>query len=139
MKISKWMVYLFVAVFALGMTACGGGGGKYADLKPVVKEFNQNTEKFINAMEKADSAEKVAAAMKSYTKVMQDVKSKMEKMEEKYPELKTMSDPPPELGEEAKKMQELMMKMANAMMKAGKYADDPEVKKAQEGFKKVME
>ena len=137
MKITKWMLLFTLAVFVVGFMACGGGG-KYSDLKPVVKKYNQNTEKFINAMEKADSAEKVAAAMNDYVKKMGELKSKMEEMEEKYPELKTMSGPPPELGEEGKKMGELTNKMATAMMKAFQYADDPAVKKAQEEFEKIM-
>ena len=134
----KWTVLLTAAVFMIGLTACGGGGGKYADLKPVIKKYNSQVEKFIGAMDKADSAEKVAAALTDFADVMKGLKDSMQKMEEKYPELKNMSDPPVELGEDAQKMQELAMKMGPAMMKAMKYADDPAVQKAQEALENIM-
>jgi len=139
MKVSRSAAVLCVVVFIAGLTACGGGGGKYSDLKPVVKKFNSNTEKFIAAMESADSAEKVASAMKDFSKVMAGLKTDMEKMEEKYPELKDMSDPPAELEEDGKKMQELMMQMGTVMMKAMQYQDDEAVKAALEDFQKIME
>jgi hypothetical protein len=139
MRVSRLAVVLCAVVFIAGLTACGGGGGKYADLKPVVKKFNSNTEKFIAAMESADSAEKVASALTDFAKIMAGLKTDMEKMEEKYPELKDMSDPPPELEEDGAKMQELMMKMGTVMMKAMEYQDDEAVKAAMEEFQKVME
>lgn len=139
MRVNKIAAVLCAVIFIAGLTACGGGGGKYADLKPVVKKFNTNTEKFIASMEKADSAEKVASAMKDFSKVMAGLKADMEKMEEKYPELKDMSDPPAELAEDGQKMQELMMKMGTVMMKAMEYQDDEAVKAALEEFQKVME
>jgi len=137
MKASKWISLLSLIVFMSGLLACGGGG-KYSDLLPLVKKFNQETEKFISEMDKADSAKKVASALTNYNKVMNELKPKMEKIQEKYPELKTMSDPPPELGEEGTKMSEMMMKMGTVMMKTMQYADDPEVKKAMEEFDKSM-
>jgi hypothetical protein len=139
MRASKCAAVLCAVVFIAGLTACGGGGGKYADLKPVVKKFNSNTEKFIAAMDEADSAEKVAAAMTDFAKIMTDIKAEMEKMEEKYPELKDMSDPPPELAEEGQKMQELSMKLGSVMMKAMQYQDDEAVKTALEEFQKIMQ
>jgi hypothetical protein len=135
------MIYVGLAVFALGMTACGGGdsgGGKYSDVKSAIKKFNDNTEKWMESMEKADSAKKVAATLRDFTQTMKALKSDMEKMEEKYPELKGMSDPPPELAGEAKKMEELMTKMMSVMMKTAQYADDPEVQKAQKEFEEAM-
>ena len=139
MRVKKLAAVLCAVVFIAGLTACGGGGGKYSDLKPVVKKFNSNTEKFIAAMESADSAEKVTAALKDFSKVMAGLKTDMEKMEEKYPELKDMSDPPAELAEDGQKMQELMMKMGSVMMKAMQYQDDEAVKAAMEESQKVME
>jgi len=138
MKALKWISLLSLAVFMVGLIACGGGGGKYSDLKPLVKKYNQETEKFISAMENADNAKKVAAALTEFSQAMKQLKPKMDKIEEKYPELKGMSGPPPELGEDATKMGELMMKMGSVMMKAMQYADDPEVKKAQEEFEKAF-
>lgn len=140
MKIRRWMTFLSLAAFVFGMTACGGGGGggKYADIKSVMTKFNENTEKWIEDMDKADSAQKVAAALRDFASHMKGLRSEMEKMEEKYPELKDMSDPPEVLKEEAQKMEELMMKIMTVMMKAAQYADDPEVQAAQKEFEEVM-
>ena len=137
MKVSKLMALSALAVFMVAFTACGGGG-KYADLKPIVKDMNKATENFIGDMENADNAEKVAAALTDYSQVMGKLQPKMKEMEEKYPELQNMTAPPPELGEDAKKLVELMTKMGTVMMKAMQYADDPAVQKAQEAFQNAM-
>lgn len=138
MKITKGITIVCVLIFAVALTSCGGGGGKYSDLKPVVKQFNNTTETFINAMEKADTADKVAAALNAFAKEMKTTKVKMDKMEEKYPELKDMSDPPAELGAEATRMQELMGRMGSVMMKAMQFGDDPKVMEAQKAFEEAM-
>ncbi len=144
MKIRGWMAFLGLAVFVMGITACGGGGdaevggGKYSDIKPVLKKFNENTESWIATMEKADTAKKVAAALSDYANKMKELRVEMTKMEEKYPELTDMSDPPEELREEAAKMEELMLKLMSTMMKAAQFADDPEVQKAQAEFDEAM-
>jgi len=135
MRISKCVYLLGLIVFLFGLTSCSGGG-KYSDLMPLVKKFNRETETFISGMEKADSAQKVAAALTDFNKAMAELRPKMEKIQEKYPELNDMSEPPEELGEEGKKMAEMMMKMGTVMMKVMQYADDPEVQKAMEEFQK---
>lgn len=137
MKVSKWMAFFGLVVFVVAFTACGGGG-KYADMKPIVKDMNKAAESFIQDMENADNAEKVAAALTDYTQAMGKLQPKMKEMEEKYPELQNMSAPPPELGEDAKKLTDLMMKVGTAMMKAMQYADDPAVQKAQEALQNAM-
>ena len=144
MKIRGWITFLGLAVFILGITACGGGGdagvggGKYSDIKPIMKKFNENTEKWIESMEKADTATKVAAALSDYINTMKELRVKMTEMEEKYPELTDMSDPPEELKEEAAKMEEVMAKLMPTMMKAQQFASDPEVQKALEEFQGIM-
>lgn len=139
MNFKKWAFVLVLAAAVTGFFACGGGGGgKYADLKPVVKNMIEATDKFVAEMEKADDAKKVAAALTEFSKTMGKIKPAMEKLEEKYPELKEMSDPPPELGELGPQLSNAMMKMGSVMMKVMQYADDPEVKKAQEEFENIM-
>ena len=138
MKKTKWLIFVCMALFLIGTTACSKGGGKYADLKDVVVKFNQNTQAFVDAMDKADSAESVAAAMNDFAAVMGTMKTDMQKMEEKYPEIKDMENPPAELAEEGAMMQELMMKMGTAMMKAMQYGEDPAVKAAQEALQNIM-
>lgn len=136
----KCAILLGLAVFVLGLMACGGGGGggKYGDVKSLMNKFNDSTEKWLEAMDKADSAKKVAAALSDYAKTMKGMRADMEKMEEKYPELQGMENPPEELKEQAQKMEELMGKMMSVMMKAAQYADDPDVKAAQKEFEEAM-
>jgi methyl-accepting chemotaxis protein len=140
MKIRGWVTTLGLFVFVLGITACGGGAGsaKYGDVKSMLNEFNDATENWIEAMDKADTAKKVADALSDYAKKMTALRADMTKMEEKYPELKDMADPPAELAEEAAKMEELMSKMMSIMMKVSQFADDPEVQKAQAAFEEAM-
>jgi hypothetical protein len=136
MKGKSWIALLGMVFFLIAISSCGGG--KYSDVKPVIKKYTQETEKFVNAIEKAKSGKEVAAALKGYTKFMKEMKSKMEGLDKKYPELKDMANPPQELKAEVEKMGEVAMKLGSVMMKAMKYADDPEVKKAQEEFQKMM-
>jgi len=103
-----------------------------------MNKFNENTERWIEAMEKADTAKKVAAALTDYANIMKGLNAEMTEMEEKYPELTDMSDPPEELKEEAAKMEGLWMKLGSVMMKAAEFADDPEVQKAQAEFEEIM-
>ena len=144
MKIRGWITLLGLVVFVMGITACGGGGdtavggGKYSDIKSIMKKFNENTEKWVESMEKADTAKKVASALSDYTNVMKGLRVEMTEMEKKYPEITTMSDPPEELKEEAAKLEELTLKMMTTLMKAAQFADDPEVQKAQAEFDAVM-
>ena len=138
MKIRGWIIVLGLFVFVLGITACGGGGGKYADVKSLLTKFNKTTETWMAAMEKADTAKEVASALSDYAKEMKDLQAEMNKMEEKYPELSDMSDPPEELKEEAAKLESLWSNIMSAMMKAAQFADDPEVQKAQAEFEEVM-
>ncbi len=139
MKIRGWIAILGLCVFIMGITACGGsGGGKYSDVKSTLKELNTVTETWMENMEKADTAKKVASALSDYAQKMKDLRAKMDEFEEKYPELNDMSDPPEELKEEVAQMEELWSKIMSIMMKAAQFADDPDVQKAQEEFQEVM-
>ena len=136
MKISKWMIIFCMVVFIFGTIACGGG--KYADAKKVIAKSNKTLEGFLGKMDKANDAEAVAAALTSFTNEMEKIVPEMKKLEEKYPEFKDNQGPPAELGEEGKKMMELWGKFGTVMMKIQQYADDPEVKKAQDKLQNLM-
>jgi hypothetical protein len=136
MKVTKWIVLLCVVVFIAGIMACGGG--KYADAKKVMEKSNKVMEDFLEEMEKAENAKEVAAVLTDFTKAMQKITPEMKKLEEKYPELAKGQSPPPELGEIGQRMAELWSKFASVMMKMQKYADDPEVQKAQEELQNIF-
>ncbi len=136
MKTTKWMIVFCVVVFILGTIACGGG--KYADAKKVIAKSNKALEGFLGKIDKADNAKTVAAALTGFANEMEKIAPEMKKLEEKYPEFKGSQGPPAELGEEGKKMMELWGKFGTVMMKIQQYADDPEVKKAQEKLQNLM-
>ena len=136
MKSTKLLVIFTAVVFTVGLIGCGGG--KYSDVKTVVQKFNKDAAKFIDAMDKADSAEKAAKAMNDFAEMMVDMKAGMEEFMKKYPELEDMESPPEELKAEADEMMSLFMKIMPAMGKAQQFQDDPAVQKAQEALAAAM-
>lgn len=135
-------IAFFVAFVAIaGFIACGGGGGggggKYAEVIKASNEMGKIMEKFIEGMEKADSASEVAAALNGFNKGMEKLKPKMDALEEKFPEMKG-EDMPPELADIEKKWEALGARMMGAMTKIMQYADDPEVMEANKKFEGFM-
>lgn len=133
----KFVSLSTIAVFVIVLFACGGGG-KYGDAKKAMENFISATEDFVAALENADDGKTVAAAINSYADVMKDVGAEMKALTEKYPELKDQKNPPEELKDVAKKMEEVMPKMMGAMMKLAKYAEDPDVMAAQKKMQEAM-
>ena len=133
---TRWILFMCMALFIIGMIACGGG--KYADAKKVIAESNEALEDFLGKMDTADNAEDVATALTAFTDEMEKIAPKMKNLAEKYPEFKEGDDVPEELGEEGKKMRELWGKFGTVMMKIQQYANDPEVQKAQEKLQSIM-
>lgn len=138
MKTNKWVIFGGLTLFIFCLTACGGGGGKYADVKSVMKKVGEETDKFVAAMDKADNGEKVAAAMTDFAETMGEMRTELEELIKKYPELEDMENPPEELAEEAQAFMGSWSKIMSAMMKIQQYADDPAVLEAQKKFDEVM-
>ncbi len=130
----KLVLCLTVVVFLVGLVACGGGG-EYAEAKEVMEDMIGAFDGFGTAMEKANDAKAVAAALNDFLAKMEDLKPKMDELEKKYPNLK--NEPPEELKDLMPKMDEAGKKMMGAMMKIGQYAADPEVAKAMEKLQKM--
>ncbi|MBN2244344.1 MAG: hypothetical protein JW755_00715 [Candidatus Aminicenantes bacterium] len=139
MKFSKFVVWSALIVFTVAFTACGGGdgGGKYADAKKTMGQFIDAWEQNIADLDKADNAKDFAVGLKSMAKIFENFKGEMEKFEQKYPELKGMDNPPPEMAEEAARLEALGEKMSGIMMKIMQYGEDPDVKAAMEELQKA--
>lgn len=139
MKFSKFVVWSALIAFTVAFTACGGGngGGKYADAKKTMGQFVDAWEQDLAKLEEADNAKDFAAGLKSLAKTMAEFKDEMEKFQEKYPELEEMDSPPPELAEEAARLEAIGEKMGKIMMKMTEYGDDPDVQAALEELQKV--
>lgn len=133
-------IALFTAfIFVVGFIACGGGGGKYGDAKKAMGEMMENMNNLASSLDKADDAKGVAAALNKFCDAMEKLKPTIEELEKKYPELEDEANLPPELAEYQKQMEEIGPKFGAAMMKIMQYADDPDVKAANERFEKVMQ
>lgn len=133
----KLFLFSTLAIFVFMLFACGGGG-KYADAKKLMENFISATEDLVADLEKADDGKSVAAALTSYADIMKDVSVEMKAIAEKYPEIKDQKNPPEELKEVVKRMEEVMPKMMSAMMKLAKYAEDPDVMAAQKKMQEAM-
>jgi len=113
--------------------------GKYADVGPVMEKMIQANEKYVEALEKAENAEQVAAAINGMTDAMIDMAPAMKAIEEKFPEFKTQEEPPAELKPLNDKLMAVMMRMFGVMNKLTEYESDPLVAAAQERYNKAME
>lgn len=133
-KMSAWMV---IVLLVSGLAACGGGG-KYASAKSLVNKQITILERYADAMDKAGSAQDVAAALNVYAADTKDLIPAMKKFQEQFPEMKNQADPPAELKPEMEKMQQAMGRMMNASIKAAKYMSDPIVQEAQKKLGEAM-
>lgn len=124
----KLVLVLTVALFLLGLSACGGG--KYADVKALMNKMIDANEEFAAAADKAKNVDDAIAALNDLAKAMEGVIPKMKEMSEKYSELKGQ-DPPEELKSLNEKMQAASKKTQEAMMKlGGVYGTDPKFQEA---------
>jgi hypothetical protein len=138
-NMKKTVLFLCIAVLALGLTACKGGGGKYSDVIKVMDKYVASIEKFATSLDGAKSADDVAAALDSLTAVTKELAPDMKALETKYPELKDQQQNPPEaLKPIMDKVMAAGTKMMGAMSKVMQYAQDPKVMEAQKKYAEAM-
>jgi hypothetical protein len=126
----KTALFLCVAVLALGLTACKGGG-KYGDITDVMTKYMGAMEKFAAAMDGAKDADGVVKAINGLTEVTKALAPKLKSFATKYPELmKNPENPPAELKPLMDKMMAVSGKMLGAMGKIQQYIQDPKVMEA---------
>jgi hypothetical protein len=134
----KTVLFLCIAVLALGLTACKGGG-KYSDVIKVMDKYVASMDKFAASLDGAKSADDVAAALDSLTAVTKELAPDMKALETKYPELKDQQQNPPEaLKPIMDKVMAASTKMMGAMSKVMQYAQDPKVVEAQKKYSEAM-
>ena len=137
MKACRMMVWLAVALMIAGAVACGGGG-KYASAKSLIAKQIDIMNDYADAMEKAGSAQDVAAALNAYAAGSKGLVPAMKKLQEQFPEMKNQAEPPAELKPEMDRMQAVMGRIINASMKAAQYMQDPAVQEAQKKLGEAM-
>lgn len=127
-----------MAVFAVaGLLIFGCGATPGDDTADVINQHADVTEKFVNNLEKANSAQGVAKAIEAYTAGMQELIPRIQSLNEKYPGYKS-GKVPKELEKEAKRLEGLAARMSAAMMKTVSYMMDPAVQKAMEDMGNEM-
>jgi hypothetical protein len=139
----KKTVILGLAVcLIVGLTACKkdeyAALGKYAEIGPVMDTMIKATEVYIADLDKATTADQIAAAMDVITEKMTALAPKMKAIGEKFPEFKSQENPPTELKPFNDRLEGMMGKMMGVMTKIAPFASDPKVMAAQERYNKAM-
>lgn len=125
------------AVIGVLMFGFGSGSAQGSEIGDVVRQQADVTEQFVNNLEKANSAQDVAKAVDAYTADMKKLIPRIQSLDETYPEYKE-GKVPKELEKEAKRLEDLAVRMPAAMMKTVSYMSDPAVQKAMENMSNEM-
>jgi len=131
------MLGLLVVLMIVGGIACGGGG-KYASAKALMGKQISIINRYADAMDKANNAQDVVAALNAYAADTKDLIPDLKKFQEQFPEMNDQAEAPVELKPEMDKMQEAMGRMMTASMKAAQYMQDPAVQAAQKKLGEAM-
>lgn len=134
----KTVLFLCIAVLALGLSACQGAGGKYSDVVKVMDKFVASMDKFAASLDGAKSADDVVTALDALTATTKTLAPEMKAFETKYPEFKNQENPPAQLKPIMDKVIAASTKMMGAMTKAMQYAQDPKVQEAQKRYQEAM-
>jgi len=136
---SKGLAFWMAGALILGTVACGGSGdGKYAAIKNLMSEQVKIFEKTTSALNKADNAEEVAAAIDLWSDGVAALIPKLKEHAQVLSDLKEM-ETPLELQAVNTQRERVMREMGEAGAKIQTYIDDPKVQAAREKLAKVME
>lgn len=137
----KLRALLSLLVVALLMAACGGGGGVPG--KDSMEKMAVMLENLTGSLEKADSADAVAAALNTYSDAMEKLVPEMQKLFKEHPELKKMDEGGKEIPAAYKdvidRITKASEKMMPAMMNASKFMQEEVVQKAQQRFAAISQ
>ncbi len=119
---------------------CSKAKDEYSDIKRVMRDGITINTSFADSMEKAKNGKDVAAAIDNYTAGMKKLVPMMKNMDMKYKSmnLKNPEKAPAELKSLVKDNNKVTKRMIKALSGLVEYANDPDVRKAQEKFQKVM-
>ncbi|MBN1412524.1 MAG: hypothetical protein JW969_16875 [Spirochaetales bacterium] len=115
------IVFLMVTIIS-----CGAGGGKYGEVKKLMTEFVNSTEKMLKGVDEAKDGKAVAKALTEWASTTKSLQPQIEAMDKKYPEL-VSDNPPEELKDMLKEFEDVNKAMENVFEKIMQYADDPDV------------
>jgi|GEM_PF-1473304 len=136
---SKFAAFWLVGVLLLGSAGCGGkGDGKYAAVKDLMTAQVKVFEKTTSALNKADNAEEVAAALDLWSEGISALLPKLRDEAKVLAELKGM-ETPLELQAVNTQLERVKEEMIEAAAKIKLYADDSKVQAAQQKLAAVLE
>ena len=116
-----------------------GCGGKYDDAVDLQEDFISLAGDYVAAMDSADSADEIAAAMNDYADGLAEMAPRVREINEKYPELKNPDQQPEQFRQTAKEHEAVMQKVGSSFMKAMPYMGDPDVQQAQQRITLAMQ
>jgi hypothetical protein len=93
---------------------------------------------YVDQLEKADSAKKIAAAMDEFADAMTKLGPKMKEVAEKYPELKDEKNQPDAFKKIHKESEVMQKRFSGSFMKTMQYMTDPKVQQAQQRIAAAM-
>lgn len=130
-------IIVMVSIMAVVVAASGCGGAKYDDAKEALNTQYEMMSDFAVGVENAKDSAAVVAVLTKFQETAAGAKEQMMAIAEKYPDMKNSENPPEELKEAIKKMDEVGPKFMGAMMKiAQTYGGDSDV---QEALKKMQQ
>jgi len=129
---------LFISVIILYVFSWSSIFAKdYKDAEPVIKEMAVSLETFINGLEKADTASKIAAVINSYAADMTRIAPVFKKLMKKYPELNDEDTHPEALKPYIQKMENMTQKLIKLYSKITEHMNDTAVSEAFEKLNKA--
>lgn len=127
-----------LAAAALSATAIGCGGG-VAEARRLQQQQGRAVERYLAALDKADNAREVAAAINGFAADMERIAPRMKRLMDKHPEWKDPARRPRELKVEDERARDAAAKMAGTLFRIMPYMGDPEVRKAQERLMRALQ
>jgi hypothetical protein len=135
-----WIVVWLMLLALPTLTSCGKD--KYADAREIMTAHADVMEAYITGLEKAASPSDCAAVIDAYTEGMAKLIPRLKTFRETYPDLAregSQDEIPPEIAQQAKRLEELGNRMPAATMNMMKYMADPEVQAAMERMTQTMQ
>ncbi len=116
-----------------------GCSEKYSDAVEVNQDFIAVMNNYIDNLEKADSAKKIAGAMDEFADAMTKIGPRLKAVSEKYPELKDENNQPEVFKKIQKESEEMQKRFSTSFMKTMQYMQDPAVQKAHQRIAAAMQ
>jgi len=114
---------------AVMLAACGSG--EYGEIEDIISDQAKVTENYVNGLEKAESAEEVAAVINDFTDGMKKLIPRIKTYQETHPEIWLGGEDVPEkIKAQQKRLEEASGKIQGAFMNMMAYMMDPKVREA---------